>query len=701
MPDGMTKKLVCDCNKSMPLDVKELGLTVHTALCRQEVGQFLNALNEPEAIVVACTQERALFTELATQAEKPLIAPLKFVNIREIAGWTQEASQSTAKIQALLAMVDLPEPDAVPVVNYQSEGRVLIIGPGKNAFYWANQLGDSLQVSVLCTEPGEPPASRDYPVFTGQVTHLEGFLGKFKAGWDLKNPIDPELCTRCGACITVCPENAIDSSFQINLDACKSHRACVTACAGIGAINFERKDQAREGEFDLILDLQINPSLQVSQKPQGYFAPGADPFEQSQAANQLMGMVGEFEKPKYFAYNEKICAHGRNGKVGCSACIDVCSTQAIQSLFKDGQGRVEVNPNLCMGCGACATVCPSGAMRYNYPSVAYQGKQVKSLAQTYLQRMKSTKPGDAAPSLLIHSQQAGTALLDRLGRAARLQPKVMNGLPAFVIPLAVEHIASTGIDLWFGSLAYGFGEVVLLLSGDEDPGYRAALAEQAELANSILMAMGYGQRVQCIQANSSEDLMVVSKVMAELRQRKALKLLANPASFALSMQKRETLETCLDHLLQFAPQALPVDGVPLPAHSPLGGILVNQDACTLCMSCVGACPEGALLDNPDEPQLSFIEKQCVQCGLCEQTCPENAISLIPRLRSTEDRKQKTLLSKTEPFNCISCGKAFGTLKMIELMVGRIGSHQAFSGEALNRLKMCSDCRVVDMMKKEL
>jgi ferredoxin len=107
------------------------------------------------------------------------------------------------------------------------------------------------------------------------------------------------------------------------------------------------------------------------------------------------------------------------------------------------------------------------------------------------------------------------------------------------------------------------------------------------------------------------------------------------------------------------------------------------------------------LDNPDEPQLSFIEKQCVQCGLCEQTCPENAIQLSPRLRSIEDRKQKVTLNKTEPFHCISCGKAFGTLKMVELMLGRIGTHHAFSGEALSRLKMCSDCRVVDMMKKEL
>jgi ferredoxin len=697
----MTKKLVCDCNRSMPLDPKEMGLPIHTSLCRQEVGQFLNALNEPEAIVVACTQERALFSELATQAEKPLVAPLKFVNIREMAGWSQDASQSHPKIKALLALSDLPEPDAVPVVDYKSEGRLLIIGAGEEVFYWANRLGESLEVSVLCTNSTPLPTGRSYPVFSGNVTSLQGFLGSFSVKWELDNPIDPEMCTRCGACVTACPEDAIDLSFQIDLDKCKSHRACVTACAGIGAINFERVERAREGEFDLILDLQSQPSIQISQKPQGYFSPGLDRFEQSLAASQLLGMVGEFEKPKYFVYTDKICAHGRNGKVGCSECIDVCSTQAISSVFKDGQGKVEVNPNLCMGCGACATVCPSGAMRYNYPSVAYQGRQLRTLAQTYLNALGSSKPGQAAPSLLIHSNQSGTALLENLGRGARTNSQKINGLPAFVIPFGIEHIASTGMDLWFGALSYGFGEVILVLSGDEDPSYREALAAQTDLANSILQAMGYGKRIDYIYAQSITDLDSLSQRMKALRDRKASSLLVQPASFALSMQKRETLEMTLEHLLQFAPQALPADGVPLPAHSPIGGILVQKDACTLCMSCVGACPEGALLDNPDEPVLSFIEKQCVQCGLCEQTCPEQAITLAPRLTSIEQRKQKVTLNKTEPFHCISCGKAFGTLKMVELMLGRIGTHHAFSGDALDRLKMCSDCRVVDMMKKEL
>ena len=695
----MSQKLVCNCNGTMPLDAKALGVPVHQSLCRQEVASFLKALDGSDSLVIACTQEGALFSELAEQSEKPLVAPLRFVNIREVAGWTQEAKSSGPKIAALLALADMPEAEPVPVVNYESQGRLLIVGPGSIALPWAEKLSASLDVSVLCTEPGDLPLVRNYPIYTGVVTKLDGYLGKFSVDWDLQNPIDPEMCTRCGACVEVCPENAIDLSFQIDLSKCKSHRACVTACASIGAISFDRKDRARNSEFDLILDLRSDPQMRMSQTPQGYYAPGKDPLDQALAVNQLLEMVGEFEKPKYFAYTEKICAHGRNGKVGCSACIDVCSTGAISSLFKSGQGSVEVNPNLCMGCGACATACPSGAMRYNYPSVSHQGKELKTIAAVFTAEAKKLNQA-AAPSLLLHTLKVGSQMIDGLGRSAHVLPKQFEGLPAFVIPYGIEHIASTGLDLWLGALSYGFSEVVLLLSGDEDPSYRATLVEQSELANAILKAYGFDARIQIIMAQSADDLQTVSKVMGELRQRGSIGAICTPASFGLSNQKRETIEAVLEHLQKQAKTPLPEAGVALPKSSLLGGLNINQDTCTLCMSCVSSCPEGALLDNPDEPILSFIEKQCVQCGICVQTCPEQALSLNPRLQTVEQRKQRTTLNETQPFHCISCGKPFGTLKMVDLMLSKLGAHGAFAGAAMDRLKMCGDCRVVDMVKKE-
>lgn len=695
----MSQKLVCNCNGTMPLDSKQLGLPVHQSLCRQEVGSFLKALDGSESLVVACTQEGALFGELASQAEKPLVAPLRFVNIREVAGWTQEAKQSTPKIAALLALAEMPEAEPVPVVNYESQGRLLIIGAGTQAIPWSEKLSNSLDVSVLCTEPGDLPLARNYPVYTGAVSKLDGYLGKFSVDWDLQNPIDPEMCTRCGACVEVCPENAIDLSFQIDLNKCKSHRDCVSACAGIGAISFDRVDRKRSAEFDLILDLRTDPKMRMSQTPQGYFAPGADPLEQALVVNQLLEMIGEFEKPKYFSYNEKICAHGRNGKVGCSACVDVCSTGAISSLFKSGQGSVEVNPNLCMGCGACATVCPSGAMRYNYPSVVHQGKELKTLVAVYTAEAKKLNQA-LAPSLLLHTLKAGTQLIDSLGRSAHVLPKQFEGLPSFVIPYGIEHIASTGLDLWLGALSYGFAEVHLLLSGEEDPAYRAALISQSELANAILQAYGFNARIHLIETQSAGDLQSVSKAMGVLRQRGALAQICPPASFGLSLQKRETVEAVLEYLEKHAKQALPEGGAVLPNSSLLGGLSINKDACTLCMSCVSSCPEGALLDNPDEPRLSFIEKQCVQCGICVQTCPEHALTLAPRLKTVDQRKQKVVLNETQAFHCITCGKPFGTLKMVDLMLSKLGTHGAFSGAAMDRLKMCGDCRVVDMVKKE-
>jgi hypothetical protein len=70
----------------------------------------------------------------------------------------------------------------------------------------------------------------------------------------------------------VCPENAIHDSFQINLEQCQDHRACVNACGSIGAIQFNQVGQQTSEEFDFILDLHQSPFLQIPELPKGYFA---------------------------------------------------------------------------------------------------------------------------------------------------------------------------------------------------------------------------------------------------------------------------------------------------------------------------------------------------------------------------------------------------------------------------------------------
>ena len=86
----------------------------------------------------------------------------------------------------------------------------------------------------------------------------------------------------------------------------------------------------------------------------------------------------------------------------------------------------------------------------------------------------------------------------------------------------------------------------------------------------------------------------------------------------------------------------------------------------------------------------------MQCGLCVTTCPENAITLQPRLLLTPQRKEARVLNESQPYACVRCGKPFGTLKAIEAMVGKLAGHAMFQGAAAERLKMCGDCRVIDI-----
>ena len=145
----------------------------------------------------------------------------------------------------------------------------------------------------------------------------------------------------------------------------------------------------------------------------------------------------------------------------------------------------------------------------------------------------------------------------------------------------------------------------------------------------------------------------------------------------------------------------PQEEIELGAGAPYGQVLVDKQTCTLCMACVGACPESALVDGRDQPMLKFIERNCVQCGLCEKTCPENAITLAPRLLLATQAKQEVMLNEAEPYNCVRCGKPFGTRKMVDNMLGKLTGHSMFAGGgALKRLQMCADCRVVDMMENK-
>jgi len=252
--------------------------------------------------------------------------------------------------------------------------------------------------------------------------------------------------------------------------------------------------------------------------------------------------------------------------------------------------------------------------------------RVRTLLATY------AKAGGRDACLLFHDA-AGAEVIHRLGRRGK-------GLPARVIPVELHHMAAAGIDTWLGALAYGASDVAVLATGTEAPQYPEAIARQMGYADTIAQALGYqGRHLHLLRA---ADAAALEAAVWALQP--ALPVRA-PATFHWSADKRTTAALAIEHLQAHAPT--PQTVIALAAGAPFGTIAVNRDACTLCLACVGACPEGAILDHPasEVPQLRFIESKCVQCGLCEATCPEDAIALTPRLSLAAEAKQPRVLNE--------------------------------------------------------
>jgi ferredoxin len=544
--------------------------------------------------------------------------------VLESRGWSSLSIDCAPKLAALASLVNLASPDPVASVTYTSRGNLLVIAgeAPERARQAAESLAGRLHVTLLAAQPQSAGA---VAAWQGTIASLSGFLGDFTA--------------------TIAGLNGAASP--------------------------------KPAKFDLVLDFSAQPVLGMRQPPQGYHRAPADEAQLAQVLDELGASVGEFEKPRYFAYRENICAHSRSQVTGCNACIDICSTEAISA---DGD-HVKVDPHLCMGCGACSTVCPSGAMSYQFPRIADRGAQMKQLLSAY------RHAGGENACLVFHNGHDGRELLEAAAASDR-------GLPAHALPLETWHVSAIGLDLLLPAIAFGASQVVVVAAGSEDAAYLEALRAQMAIGQTILTALGYGgAHFALVEARDATSLHAGFARMAPATPP------AVPATFLLGNDKRTAIEFAVEHLVKNAPRK--VDEIALPAGAPFGEILVNRDTCTMCMACVGACPESALMDGVDQPLLKFLERNCVQCGLCESTCPEEAISLAPRLLLTPAVREARVLNETTPFHCVSCNKPFGTKQMVDAMLGRLAGHSMFSGAAaLRRLQMCADCRVVDMMENK-
>nr|WP_238432127.1 4Fe-4S binding protein [Aeromonas hydrophila] len=518
-------------------------------------------------------------------------------------------------------------------VSYQSQGRLLLVGPEDRIRRAASLLPQGVMPTLLVTES----------VFDAEAADVEAIF---------------EATAALGA-LTLREPSLSGYLGQFQLTGLNGQGERIS----LAALCFpQQATMGSEPRFDLVADLGRVPLFALERPPVGYLS-FSDDTDLAERLAELCALTGIFDKPRYFRLDPEACAFTARGVPGCSRCLDVCPTDALKPV----NGRIQIDPHLCQGFGSCASACPTGAIGYHQPDANTSGDYLLRLLKHY------REAGGDAPQLLIAGESEREWVETELTR-----------LPANWLPVWVEESASLGIESWFAALAYGASAVRIVL-GDDAPASVRALVER-ELASAAVLLAGAGLSADRI-ALFNPDVELDKPISGQ----PALALLDKP----LKGDKRENLFAAFDALWQANEGRR--EPLAVPHGAPYGSVELKEADCTLCMGCVAVCPSRALHAVGHTPGLNFIEQDCIQCGMCEKACPEQAIVLVPRLQPVpEARRAVQSLKAEEAACCIRCAKPFAPASLIRRIQQKLAGHSHFQNEAAQRLLMCEECRVKDV-----
>jgi len=496
--------------------------------------------------------------------------------------WPATTPAGHARAAALAEFDPMPEP--MEWVEYQSSGRLLIIGPADDAWPLAEALSEHLECTMLATRPPDSPPESAPPAryLDGRPKDLTGYLGSFRLNVEVDR----------GRVLEAGPAFGIES-----------------------------------GIFDLVLDLDGSGGMRMDEPPPGYFR-ALNAAERSRALEELPQLSGEFQKPRYFTYDPDICAHGARGLAGCSNCLLACATEAIISIGD----KIEVNPYLCQGCGSCTTVCPSGAIRYQAPVVA----DLIDSARRMLAAFRDHGDHGQAPALLLYSADSAQP---QLAAAAAT-------LPEHIVPIPVEDAGSIGMDAWLSCLAFGAARVMLLPGPAPAPAKVEATKGVIRVAEPILGALSdphCAERIVWLDAPEDAASLkpiapmvtapatfggmggkreLIRRALGALHQQadapQSIVALPPQAAFGAIEVDRDACTMCMG-CVSVCPASAVQGGGELPRLN------FREDHCLQCGLCESACPEDAISLQPRmnlrahlEPEQRILNEapmhHCPDCG---------------------------------------------------------------------------------------
>ncbi len=387
-----------------------------------------------------------------------------------------------------------------------------------------------------------------------------------------------------------------------------------------------------------------------------------DPLKEGkdEVVKKVKENVKSFSYKTSISYDPDICQYkGRDGKEKgdiCGDCADICPTNAIIKI--DEKKELSFSDIDCQTCGGCVSVCPSGAL------------DLKASPREYIYE---------ASNLLK-------------GKKILIIPEVMNienikaSLPEKVVPLVVGGRKFLH-EAHFISLFQQSGHQVVFYTNFISKGTKSALDFVNEIAQR---RYGLDMIIVCKDKDKLQMYLEEAKEVEESRY----------SINEIGLKKREIFSARLSHLVGDKDLGVYKNQ---NEYIHYGKVVVNEQNCTLCLSCVGACNVRALTAHPEDNSLRFDASICTDCGYCEIVCPENeCISIV---RDEFELKPETfgqrILAKDELFKCVECGKEFAPRKSVLKIAEKMTP--LFNGDEIKirTLYCCETCKAKLMLKAQI
>lgn len=699
-----TGAFVCSCAGTCEIDleaaregVEEVDVAASSELlCGDGLPAMEEVIEEYELdqLLVTCP-EPGVQNKLSGVAEEHGLHPdaVSFVDQREGAGWVHGEETATDKTARMLnaRYAGLEEEAISRSIEREAGNHVAVVGDAETA----TTLAGDAEVTLIANgkEFAGVEGLDDVTIERGRVVGTRGEFGEFSIGLESRVTED---CISCMKCVHEGPDGLLTRRpVDIAPEAPEGEwtEVCPTDAIEMNGIK-------REIEVDQVIHPGGDSKARGGRI--GYYT-DAGPATLA-AVESLLGGV---RKPDFLDFEMDVCASGESNQQGCTACYDACPHDAVAKPRVD---EIDIDPIACQNCGACTSACPTGAVSLREPSDERIAREVEALLSTGADQggwFSRDSGGIENPIIAFTCGERAEDAVSEYGRRAAAGAEIEY--PP-ILPLTVNCADTVGESHITHALACGAAGVAVLgcgcdcLHSGPDP-----KAELVERLNRATRDLGLGERVGFFAPEADDPEGFVESLtefeatldpspVPEGDHRAEGTLLHSDHENPEFYNHGWTLESVRAILEHAEPEREVIRGL-----EDFGRMEVSE-LCTLTPTCSNLCPTDAI--RRTEWGLEFNHEKCVNCGLCEEGCPESAItmkdgldlSLLPENRADDGEEGEdpawTRTFEGEMLECARCETPFTSKRSAEKIEGEVGdlvTNLAPSAEQ-SIFNYCPDCR---------